>query len=324
MMKRSPTWEDSARAASSEKEFGEIFAPDYYGAESFAISSDARQPYFRLAKSEASPVPVGRFSGYAVGVRRTWKDIRQGPSNIYIVWFPLEGSISITQDEASGQDIRPGQMAITCGDRPFHIKAMAEEGETHCSNTHLVVPKHLMHTCLPEVDRLCGKPFAADAGEAAIARGVFESLFDESSKIPLHASSKLAHAALQVLADYVRDCSKDRLKRDPRHAQLERLLLFVRQHISQQGLSVEQVAKGCNISRRYVHYLMKMHGMSFGEFLKECRLEQAHHWLTREGFESLNIVDIAYKAGFNNASYFSQAYRARYGVSPSEARRSGS
>ena len=118
---------------------------------------------------------------------------------------------------------------------------------------------------------------------------------------------------------YIRDSLEvDIGEPDPR---LSRILTFIRKNVSVAGLTVDDVAKGCNVSRRYVHYLMKSHDQTFSEFLWNCRLEQAHDWLTSAEFANFNIVDIAYMAGFRSASHFSQAYRSRYGQPPKEVRK---
>lgn len=309
------------QAATNEQDFGEIFARDYYRADSYAVDRAVSKRSFHLAKAQAGLVPVARFSGYALGVRRTWKHIRQGPSNLYVIWFPLEGSVSVTQDEAHGEVVSNQQMVITCGDRPFHIKALTDQGQSRCSQIHVLVPKHLMRTHLPEIDRLCGKPYAAESGEAIVVRELFSTLIREAQTMDERSAAKLGSAALETLIGYIRSCSGTELDKGPQHAQLERILSFVRQHISTQGLTVDHVAKGCNMSRRYVHYLMKHHNKSFSQFLWECRLEQADQWLSDRTFAHFNIVDIAYMAGFRSASHFSQAYRTRYGVSPKEARK---
>lgn len=318
------SWERIVRAASSEQEFGEIFAKDYYRADSYVLDSQAPRRSFQLATVQAGLLPVGRFSGYSVGVRRTWAHIRQGLSNFYLIWFPIDGSLSLTQDDIHGERISRGQMAITCGDRPFHIKALTDGGEARCSNLHIVVPKHLMCTYLPEIDRLCGRAYDATSGVPMVVRDMFATLFREAGSITSPAASNLGSAALETLVGYIRQCSDKELRKSPQQAQLDKLLAYVRENISTQGLTAEQVAKGCNISPRYLHYLMKLHHMTFSEFLRDSRLRQAHSWMQDESFDHFAIVDIAYMAGFTSGSHFSRCYRAQYGLSPREARQRAS
>lgn len=316
------SWEKLVRAASSEQEFGEIFAKDYYRADSYALDGGAPQRSFRLATAQTGMLPVGRFSGYGVGVRRTWSHIRQGLGNFYLVWFPIDGSLSITQDEAHGETVSRGQMAITCADRPFHIKALAAQGQSLCSNIHVMVPKHLMCTHLPEIDRLCGRVYDAASGVPLVVQNIFLTLFREADNIAPQVASELGHAALETLIGHIRRTSRDSFQRDPRQGQLEKLLNHIRDNLATQGLTADRVARGCNISPRYLHYLMTQHHMTFSEFLRDCRLRQARIWLEDADYDHFAIVDIAYMAGFTSGSHFSQCYRDNYGVSPRETRQS--
>lgn len=309
------------REARSAEEFGEIFANYYYHADSYCVGPQGGDTRFELATATSGLVPVARFSGYSLGVRRSWKHIRQSPSKLYVIWFPLEGSLSVTQDQANDVVASAGNVVVTFGDRPFHIKAMATDPERRCAQLHVLVPSHVMHSHLPEIDRLCGRVFKADCGGAVVARELFSALFREAGDTDSLTAEKLGMAGLEAIANVLRQQAGGEVQGAEQDARLERILTFIRKNVSVPGLTVEDVARGCNVSRRYIHYLMKHHDKTFSEFLWNCRLEQAHDWLTSAEFANFNIVDIAYMAGFRSASHFSQAYRARYGRPPKEVRK---
>lgn len=307
--------------ARSAEEFGEIFANYYYRAESYGMAPSGTDTRFELATAQSGVVPVARFSGYSLGVRRNWKHIRQSPSKLYVIWFPLQGRLSVTQDQANNVVAQTGDLVVTCGDRPFHIKAIADDGAKRCAQLHVLVPSHVMHTHLPEVDRLCGRVFRADSGGAVVARELFSALLREVAATDPQSAEKLGAVGLQAIADALRLQAGGEAQPSERDMRLERILTFIRKNVSVVGLTVDDVARGCNVSRRYIHYLMKSHDQTFSEFLWSCRLEQAHAWLTSTEFVNFNIVDIAYMAGFRSASHFSQAYRGKYGCSPKEVRK---
>ena len=54
-------------------------------------------------------------------------------------------------------------------------------------------------------------------------------------------------------------------------------------------------------------------GMSFTAYLVNYRLEIAAKQLKET---SLNIIDISTNCGFNNHSYFTRAFKKKYGMSP--------
>jgi AraC-like DNA-binding protein len=307
--------------AHSVEEFGRIFAREYYRADSYVVEGGGQDARFQLVTAQAGIVPVCHFSGYSLGVRRGWKHIRQWPSKLYVIWFPLEGSISVTQDLASEMVAGTGDMVVTCGDRPFHIRAVGGEAENRCSQLHVLVPSHLMHSHLPEIDQLCGKVFHARSGGAKVARELFAALFREATEMDDRSAERLGIAGLEAIAQVVRNQAGSTPGHSEKDVRLDRILSFIRKNIATQGLAVDDVARGCNVSRRYIHYLMKDHNCTFSQFLWDCRLEQAHEWLTSAAFAHVNIVDIAYMVGFRSASHFSQAYRGKYDCSPKQARK---
>ena len=58
-------------------------------------------------------------------------------------------------------------------------------------------------------------------------------------------------------------------------------------------------------------------GMSFSEYLRMQRLNYAHHLLTET---QLSVSEIVRESGFKSLSYFSQIFRVRYGMSPTQLR----
>lgn len=95
---------------------------------------------------------------------------------------------------------------------------------------------------------------------------------------------------------------------------------FIDQHFTVQGLTADHVARACHMSVRALHYLLRREQTSFATCLWSTRLRQADAWLMDREFAHFNIVDIAYMAGFRSGAHFSNAYRARFGVTPGEAR----
>ena len=310
------------RQAKSVAEFNSLVAQGYYKAESYIPRGTSGDSSFKLDITQAGAMPICRFRGIDIGVRRNWKHIRGAASGLYVVWFPLEGEVSVTQNDVHDVIARPGSLIITCGDRPFHIKVAADGAAHWASQVHVLVPSHIIRTYLPDVDKLCGRAFGAQAGAAAIGREIFSQLVCEASRTSDHSAERLGLAALEAIADSIKREAGDVLDGvdDNKRARLQRILSYIQRHLATQGLTADQVAGACNVSRRYLHYLMKHNNTTFGEYLWECRLQQANVWLNDPEFRHFNIVDIAYMAGFRSASHFSHAYRNRYGFPPRACR----
>ena len=72
---------------------------------------------------------------------------------------------------------------------------------------------------------------------------------------------------------------------------------------------------------QYVRSLFYQEGTSFSDFVREQRLARAHERLTDRRCAHHTISRIAFDAGFQDLSWFNQAFRRRYGATPSEVRR---
>jgi AraC-like DNA-binding protein len=84
-------------------------------------------------------------------------------------------------------------------------------------------------------------------------------------------------------------------------------------------ISIEQMARDLGYHRTYLAKQFKAHtGVSPVQFLLRLRLEKARQLLQ----EPLTIEQVAASVGFADPLYFSKQFRARYGYSPSEYRRS--
>jgi AraC-like DNA-binding protein len=275
---------------------------------------------FKLASTVAGLVSISRFSGIDVGVRRQWKHIRSRSSDMYVIWFPLGGAVSITQDKVHDSLTGVGEFVITCGDRPFHSLATSP-GSEKCSQLFVLVPTHTIRSYLPNIDKFCGHTFRADSGAAKIAREIFSGLIDDADQISPEVASRLALSALAAIAESAKqEVPEELILVDSKKAHLERVLRFIDQHLSTQGLTCDRVAIACKVSRRYVHYLMRYHNTTFGEYLWNRRLKQANEWLLDPEFSHFHIVDIAYMCGFRSASHFSNCYRSYFGYPARDAR----
>jgi AraC-like DNA-binding protein len=308
------------REAKSIGEFHSLIENTYYHSESTLVGGLGRAPYFRLDSTLAGLLPVSRFYGIDMSVRRKWAHIRDKTSELYVLWFPLEGVISVTQDQAYEQVAGDNNFVITCGDRPFHIRAVAH-GPANCSQLHVLVPSHIIRPMLPNLDKICGQPFSAGSGASLIAREIFKRLITEAEDTSSTAATKLGMAGLEAIAESVKQLdAQQSASFDVKQLHLERVLRYIQQHLSSQGLTAERVAEACKISRRYFHYVMRYNNTTFGEYLWDARLKQANEWLTDDKMRHFNIVDIAYMCGFRSASHFTNSFRARFGHSPRDVR----
>ncbi|MEO6286928.1 MAG: helix-turn-helix domain-containing protein [Dyadobacter sp.] len=84
-------------------------------------------------------------------------------------------------------------------------------------------------------------------------------------------------------------------------------------------LSLPILAQKMEISIHELSYLINdVYGENFFSFVNSYRIEEAKRLLLSEEFEKLNILGIAFEAGFNSKTTFNTAFKKSTGQSPSE------
>jgi len=97
---------------------------------------------------------------------------------------------------------------------------------------------------------------------------------------------------------------------------LEKIKSIIEEHMSNPEFSVEMLTKELAMSRSQLHRKIKsLIDISASDFIRDIRLMKAAE-LLRKG--ELNITQISYEIGISSLSYFSKAFKEKYGVSPSE------
>lgn len=99
---------------------------------------------------------------------------------------------------------------------------------------------------------------------------------------------------------------------------VKRAVEYVKEHYSDQELSVEGVCKALGVSTSYFSTVFKKEtGKTFVKYLTEFRMEKAAELLlTKEEKTYL----IAQKAGYSDPNYFSYVFKRQFGVPPSKYR----
>jgi AraC-like DNA-binding protein len=119
-----------------------------------------------------------------------------------------------------------------------------------------------------------------------------------------------------------RDAGYVAYTRGMRAARLRAAKAFVARNVARHELTVAHVAAHLEVTPRYVHMLFDAEGSSFTTFVVRQRLALAHRMLSNHRMAEWTISAIAFAAGFNDLSHFNRTFRRRFGMTPSDLRRS--
>lgn len=105
-------------------------------------------------------------------------------------------------------------------------------------------------------------------------------------------------------------------------ATAQALALAIRRHIEDRlhaPVRVEDITARFNISRSHLYRLFEAEG-GVQAHIRERRLKRAMRMLAQTPRAGGTVSDIAYLCGFRSEAHFSKAFRARFGMTPSQAR----
>jgi AraC family transcriptional regulator, positive regulator of tynA and feaB len=102
---------------------------------------------------------------------------------------------------------------------------------------------------------------------------------------------------------------------------LSNMRQWVESHIGQDSITPDSLASRFAMSRRTLFRLFAEEGTTPSRWILDLRLEAARRQLLRAPARANQISQIAYDAGFEDASQFSKSFRKKFGRSPRDYRR---
>jgi AraC-like DNA-binding protein len=240
-----------------------------------------------------------------------------------------EDNIIVSFSSASDIFFAQDGIELTCPKKQFFIEKgrtpsdflQATPNEVWC----LKIPLASVKRYIRSLDPFFGRLFDGDCGVGGL-------LFDMVRHVPLRfGSSEQASAEgvgntfieLFVLALQSDDHAANSAQTSVQRAHLGRVERFVKQNIGNPSLSLDMIARACNISVRYLHTLFQGSGISVAQWIRDTRLEACRAQLA-ETHRKESISEIAYRWGFSDQAQFSRHFKARYGMTPREVRAAAS
>ncbi len=250
--------------------------------------------------------------------RRNWAHIREDATDVVVLWFVRRGQLLINHQ--NGQAIAAaGEFALTQSLSPFSMQCQLDADSAH-EVLHVVVPAMEFRRLVPQ--SLKGVFTLRDnCRQIAIARQLFGEVFIDGDDLSQETELQLFDTALKLVADALQgreDCAAVRHSRAD--LRLQEVLRFIDLHLSDSSLSTTMVARACDMSPRYLSFLLKQHGTPFSKLVWDKRLSAAERWLATSSAESISIAEVAFRVGFKSPAHFSRMFKKVYGQGPREYR----
>jgi AraC-like DNA-binding protein len=184
----------------------------------------------------------------------------------------------------------------------------------------LVIPRPLLAPHLLNPDSQEGRVLKADNGLTTLAVNHMNTLAQVIGNIKKEDVMDVVEPTLLLLASSLNGTvdSVEGGSAGVVNSYLSRAKLLIEQNL-QREFTIDWLCSQLNISRAGLYRLFASLG-GVKSYIQERRLKKCTQQLLSPHFAHLPIYDIANRWGFHNESYFSRAFKQRYGVSPRAAR----
>ncbi|MFI0901565.1 helix-turn-helix domain-containing protein [Streptomyces sp. NPDC020983] len=286
------------------------------------FSIDASAFHATLRTGAFGTAQVTALTYASMTSRRTPRLIRQADPEMYAVGLVVRGRQSIAQARTVSE-LGPQDLVVYTTSRPYRADVDARPDGA----ASLVVQVPRADVPLPPglVDRLLATRLPARNGAGCLLAGFLTQLAADTA--PCRPGD--AHRIGGVLVDLVTAWlahHTDSGDRTPAETRRQVLFLqiedFVRRHLADPALSPATVAAAHHISLRTLHRLFQDHGhgATAAAHIRGRRLARARADLADPAQAARPVQAIAARWGFGHPPDFTRAFRAAYGLTPTDYR----
>lgn len=248
-------------------------------------------------------------------------EVRRGRDEQIFVNLQLNGT---TRGEQDGRMcvVPPGSFAVFDTTRPYVLEFDESPDGAPWRVLSFKIARDQMLPLIPLPALRTARTIDARSGAGAVAADMMTSLW--RSRAQLSAASRLAldHACTEVIATALGAFEKDVHDRgtvdDALRASIAR---FVHERLPHGQVPAVEAARHVGISVRKLHQLYDGCETTFGATVRDLRLQRAARQLETRGSD-VTVTDVANRWGFCDASHFTRAFKAKYGMTPTAYRES--
>ncbi|AOE85730.1 transcriptional regulator FeaR [Pseudomonas sp. TCU-HL1] len=241
---------------------------------------------------------------------RTPKEVAQSDGKHFYLALQLSGHAGMEQ---AGNSIEMAPGDITLIDSTLPSDFVYRENSRQLS---LILPRHLVEQGLRFSGARCAQRIPASSPVAVLAnRLILESTRQDSLSLPE------SEATLEAVVSLLRPalCAAE-VEQDAHERMFRKTLRFIDENICAEELCPETIAREVGVSVRGLYRMFAKKGLVVAQYIKNRRLDFCAESL-RHATAEQKLSALGYAWGFTDSSYFSTAFKARFGVSPSEYRK---
>lgn len=244
--------------------------------------------------------------------------VSKGSDDDFLMHIQLEGR-SQNQQLSHSAELISGDFAICQSSIPYRLTF-----EHPIKMMVVKIPRSLLQKYIPQPDLIIGLKVEGSLGLSQMLISHLKELWRYREQFDkLSHQVAVSDTVLSLLSMIYATAFPDKVNANQssvKHALLLRLQAYINRSLSDPGLSPSKVAMANNVSTRYLRTLFSEESLTCGQYILAKRLEAAAEELSHPCSQTVQITQLAYKWGFNNASHFSTAFKDKNGLSPKDFR----
>lgn len=241
---------------------------------------------------------------------RTGREVEQSEGKHFFAAFQLQGHASMEQ-AGSRVSLSPGDITL--------IDASLPSDFTYSENSRqlsLVLPRHLVEQSQRYSNVRCAQRISGASPIAVLTNRLILEATRQAS-LSQHESEATLEAIISLLRPAI--CYGG-AEVDVHERLFRKTLAFIDAHICSEELCPELLAREVGVSVRGLYRMFSKKGLVVAQYIKNRRLDFCAESLRLNSAEQ-KLSALGYSWGFSDSSYFSTAFKARFGVSPGEYRK---
>ncbi len=282
-------------------------------------------PYTSDFRSEVSALQldtmqVVHFTFPPLQAARTARHIRRLDPDGYQLGWIRRGAVGVTQLR-SDAFVGTGDMVFFDTSHPLEADIRSKDAMAEI--TVLRIPRNALSLPAAQADRLLARPLAPDGVSGSLLQQHLNTLVARASELGPAEAHRLGAITTALVASFAAD-RLDRAEHVPSEARTTvlraQINAFINRHLGNPELRPAAIAAHHHISLRSLHALFRHEPVTVSATIRHRRLERCRADLADPRMRDQPIAALAARWGLLVPAEFSRAFRAAYGMSPSEYR----